>query len=457
MDGAAPTSADYAADYLAKYAVRYRLEYERFTALPPEGAGYPRLLPGPYIGDGAITCYLADDGFVLADYSGEPAYAWYFAGGPAFLVDQEPSRTPSWVVDRLKAEGLYGENIGISRIVAKDRLPIEEWTGALPVPLETAKRQVDGLTIVAKKYDITWRVLIARLTFGAFGTILDLRLPDSKAPFWNPHQLRRIGISTADWRNRRWFSLLELSPHVDPAAWDVRALPTRVNVDIRRDFLDAVGSLERDGGTIKIPGPDAEPPLELALDRLARLEESINGLQRLLDEHGEDPEWTFHQYIEENPVLLDVYARTVSKPRFQYPPGESPLGKAYVEPDFVLIYPNERYRLVELERPGKALATKSGEPRSGVTQAAFQIAEWRDYINNHYASISKLFPGISSKPMSTVIISRATSARPGGIGLHRYLAILREQLAVDEVITYDDLISRGWAAVTQIASAQIVA
>lgn len=456
MDGAAPISGDQVADYLAKYALDYRLEYERFTALPPKGAGYPQILPGPYIGDGEITCYLADDGFALADYSGEPAYAWYLAGGPAFLVDREPTRTPSWVVDRLKAEGIYGKNSGIYRIVANDHLPIEEWTGALPAPVETAKREVDGLKIVVKKYDITWRVLIARLTFGAFGTILDLHLPDSTAPFWNPYQLRRMGISTADRRNRRWFSLLELSPHVDSAAWDVRALPTRVSVDIRRDFLDAVGSLERDGGAITIPGPNTQAPLELALDRLALLETSINGLQQLLDEHGEDPESTFHHYIEKNPVLLDVYARAVSKPRFHYPTGESPLGKAYVEPDFVLIYPNERYRLVELERPGKALATKSGEPRSGVTQAAFQIAEWRDYINYHYALISGLFPGISSKPMSTVIISRATSARPAGIGLHRYLAILREQLAVDEVITYDDLVSRGWAAVTQIASAQVV-
>ena len=206
-----------------------------------------------------------------------------------------------------------------------------------------------------------------------------------------------------------------------------------------------------------MPGPDTQAPLELALDRLARLETAIDGLQALLDKHGDEPESSFHAYLESHPLLLDIYAEAVSRPRFVYPVGESPLGKSYVEPDFILRYPDRRYRLIELERPSKGLATKSGEPRSGVTQAAFQIAEWRDYINNHYGLLADTFPGISSKPMSTVIISRATAARPAGVDLHRYLAMLREHLAVDEVITYDDLLMKARAAVTQIASARAVA
>jgi hypothetical protein len=74
----------------------------------------------------------------------------------------------------------------------------------------------------------------------------------------------------------------------------------------------------------------------------------------------------------------------VSRPRFVYPEGKSPLGKAYVEPDFVIRRPGSRYTVVELERPGKLVATKRGHARAEVTQASFQIAEFKDYIVEHY-------------------------------------------------------------------------
>lgn len=101
------------------------------------------------------------------------------------------------------------------------------------------------------------------------------------------------------------------------------------------------------------------------------------------------------------------------------------------------------------------LASKRGEPRVGVTQAAFQIAEWKDFINHHYQTLRDRFPGISSSPQSMVVIGRASPLLQGAADAPRYLALLREQLAVDEVITYDDLLERARMVYVQIAGLEM--
>jgi hypothetical protein len=80
-------TAKRAALYLAEYIRLYRTEYERFTASPPIGAGYPQLQISPYLYSPEIACYVAKDGAVVADFSRVPAYDWAVAGGPALLVD----------------------------------------------------------------------------------------------------------------------------------------------------------------------------------------------------------------------------------------------------------------------------------------------------------------------------------------------------------------------------------
>jgi hypothetical protein len=108
-------------------------------------------------------------------------------------------------------------------------------------------------------------------------------------------------------------------------------------------------------------------------DRLFRLADAINRFAALLAVGTDQHEAVFHAFLVEHPILLDVYGIVESKPRFVYPEGESPLGKQYVEPDFIVRYPGQRYRLIELERPAKQLATRDGHPRVGVTQAAFSL------------------------------------------------------------------------------------
>jgi hypothetical protein len=188
-------------------------------------------------------------------------------------------------------------------------------------------------------------------------------------------------------------------------------------------------------------------------ERLSRVGAAIDSFARLLDETAEGEEAVFHAFLKQYPILLDVYGEAVSKPRFVYPPNASPLGKAYVEPDFVIRYPGNAYRLVELERPGKLVATASGQPRADVTQATFQIAEWRAYIANHYDQLRELFPGISSNNSATVVISRG-NARAFGAGrdMTKYKELLRAQFAGIEVLTYDDLIERAREAYARMAS-----
>lgn len=80
-------TTDTAGRYLAAYVERYRREYERLTAEPPEGAGFPAIVSSPYLESGKIFCFLALDGALLFDQSHEPDYEWALAGGPALMVD----------------------------------------------------------------------------------------------------------------------------------------------------------------------------------------------------------------------------------------------------------------------------------------------------------------------------------------------------------------------------------
>ena len=86
-----------------------------------------------------------------------------------------------------------------------------------------------------------------------------------------------------------------------------------------------------------------------------------------------------------------------------------------------------------------------------VTHAAFQVAEWKHYINRHYDLIKSRYPGIPGSYTTALIIGRETaSSFRATEDPHQYLALVREQLSVDEVLTYDDLVHRARAAVAQL-------
>lgn len=441
------------ATYLTRYVVGYRNEYERFTSPPPRGGGYPRLLVSPYLYSPKITCYLAEDGVAIADYSQEPEYRWDIAGGPTLLFDYPDTRTPPDIIELLKDQGLWGKPIGIYRIVSQTQLPDEVWTGRLDHPIETVKEIVDNTVILVHAYDLDWHSLIMRLTFGAFGAILDVKLRPKDSPFWIPHIVSNLGFATADRKYKRFFHYLELLPHVDLAAWDIRNIATRVRVDLRRDYARTVGSAA-EGGTLSFG--DAYAWVEHYFDRVSRLGTAIEKFENLLEQQASGDEAIFHSFLKEHPILLDVYGQAMSKPRFHYPEGESPIGKEYIEPDFILRFPGNSYRLVELEKPSKKIATKQGQPRSEITQSSFQIAEWKAYIKNHYDLLKDQFPGIAVNFGTMIVISRS-SVESFGVArdVRRYRELIKEQFAVDEVLTYDDLLARAKQAYVALSSLTI--
>jgi hypothetical protein len=104
------------------------------------------------------------------------------------MPDFEPTRTPEEVTEFLRRERLLGKSIGIYRFGAPDNdIPAEAWRGELPAPTAAASRQLaDGTTVEACELNLDWSDLIARLTFGLFGPVLDLRLNPPTSPYWKP-------------------------------------------------------------------------------------------------------------------------------------------------------------------------------------------------------------------------------------------------------------------------------
>jgi hypothetical protein len=252
---------------------------------------------------------------------------------------------------------------------------------------------------------------------------------------------------------------MEVLPHVTAGAWDPKAIAVRVRVDVRRDFAFAFSLGGKPGGTITFGSSSAQEFLvEHSRNRgrflagLSRLERILNEFVELLEVNRDEK--AFQEFLTANPVLLDVYAEaSFPKERLQYPTGESPLGKAYVEPDFIVRLPGNLYRLVELESPSKKIATEHGETRAGLNQAAFQIGEWRTYIQKHYDLLKDKFPGIAVNQTSMVVISRSTQSSFGnGRDMRSYMELVRNTLKVDEVLTYDDLLGRARQAYAMLST-----
>ncbi|MCU4183957.1 DUF4263 domain-containing protein [Acidiferrimicrobium sp. IK] len=438
LDAVSENSVERIHSYLGAYVAHYRSAYGRLTSRPPRGAGYPpRPQLSTYLDDSPVECLLGTNGWAIVDSAGIPRNeAWHIAGGPAMMIDYQPTVVPDSIRKLLAEQGILGGNIGIYRIVSPKKLPIEVWTGNFPAPLEDVQANCSGKPVRVKRYNISLEDLLSRLTFGVL-SVLDFHIPDEASPFWMTRKLRNIGFTTADRNYRHFFRYIEVGRHLDVAAWDPRSTAARVSLDIRWDYG---GDLQDSGGSITFLGSADPPNLDKTLVALA---EAITNLERLLNEDRVDSEDVYHQFLYENPILIDVYGLVASKPRFQYPGGHSPIGKEYVEPDFLVQYPDDTYRLIELERPGKRPDTSRGETRAQLTQAAFQIGEWKDYIARHASLLNDVYPGLVAGNFRTAIILGRDSAIALPRESKRYLSLVRQQLAVDEIFTYDALLDRA--------------
>lgn len=436
-------------EYIFKYISEYRKVFNTFTSPPPNGGGYPKINISPFLESKEFEVFLSQTGVVISEVKEEPKHQWFIAGGPALKVDLEPTRTPKAVTQIIKDNGLEGKHIGISRIVAKQHIPSSVWRGrikGISVEKTMNKKELD-VTLHLRKVETSLDKLICNLTFGAHGIVLDAHLPSSESPIGEPHITEKMGFFPADLNSRRYFHYLEVYGYEDESGWDSRNINLRVKNDLRRDFVKKLSKPEGDSGASMSFGATNQW-VENYSNRLGKLMQAIDEFRDILLFHSHETEDLFHKLIEAHPILLDVYGYCESKPKFKYPEGElSPIGKSYLEPDFIVSYPDQSYKLVELERASKNVATNQGQPRAEVGQAVFQTAEWVHFIREHYGQLKARYPGIHTKYRTSVIMSRSTQSSFKGIAdMNRYKELIIQQYSVDEMLTYDDLFERACSA-----------
>jgi hypothetical protein len=439
------------ADYLIDYISRYRIEYDRSVGNPPKGGGLPKVPISPYLANDTINCILARDGAVVFQCKREPNHDWWIAGGPALKIDYEPTVTPEYVPALLERRGLRGKSIGISRIVHSGKIPDAVWRGIISGRKQPLIKSKGEIKVAVSEIEESLAMVVARLTFGAFGLILDIHLERNIEHFWRPHIVTDMGFFPADLNSRRFINYMEMLPHRDRAAWNRKTINLRARSEVSRDFARYISRPEA-GGTVSMGGH--ETWVENYQRSLYRLGEAISAFDELLRFNVDATEEVFHTFLHENSIILDVYGSITSKPRFRYPEGQvSPVGKAYVEPDFIISYPDGTYKLVELERASKEIKTQVGHPRQDIGQVAFQIAEWKSYISENYDLLRGRYPNISANCPSLIIISNDRQRQfSNRLDLERYMATLKLHYNVNEILTYDDVLKRAHTLYARISN-----
>ena len=407
-------NAQVAARYLQEYVTCYRHEYERFTTPSPNGPGYPRLDVSPYLA-GTIDCLLATDGAVICLFGPDTDIDWLQTDN---LYRVQTSSPPA--------------NMGAMTLGPRD-LAADIASGIIPPPLESARlRSENDMDFRVARFDVPVNYLIKRLTVSAW----EHATSPQNSYFWMPFIARRLLFQSVSGK-QRYFDYLEILDHVDPAAWDFRSAALRAYTDVRRDFIAAAANPAETGTLTAASWPAVRASFG---DVLVRLNIAIESFQALLEEHPNAEEERFHRYLLENPILLDAYATATSKPRFTYPEPQVHTDKTYVEPDIVLAFPGQRYRLIELERPDHAVLRKEGEARASVTHASFQTAEWMHFVANYPHVLQDRFPGlVADRCTYTIVIGRRTEG-DDFIGRQDVMA---RTFAGAEIMTYDDVLDRA--------------
>ena len=140
----------------------------------------------------------------------------------------------------------------------------------------------------------------------------------------------------------------------------------------------------------------------LALRSIAVGPRVLATYEKLLVERAKD-EPVFHNFFESHPLLLDPRAFEVwSKPDFH----------GWLEPDFIIRTYENKYIVVEIETPAKALVTGKFQLSAAATHAVTQILQYQEYLNTHIPAASEAFPQFAN-PVGLVVIGRESSLRAG--------------------------------------------
>lgn len=276
-------SVERISDFLFSYAKSYRKAYAEAITPQPMGPGYPAIVSSPFLDADSLEVYIANDGIVLVQIENR-SDQWYIAGGPALKIDYEPSRTPDHVLQTLIANNLLGKSIGISRIVAKSMLPDAVWRGEVQGIEQEHVLRDDSLKISLyfKEVNSSLYDIVNALTFGAFGSILNVSLPDRDSQIGDSQLIRNLGMFPADLSTNRFFRYLEIFGSSDDLYWDTRILSLRIYRDLRRDLAQAMSGSSKGGGTISLGGVPSW--IESYGNQLKRLQSAIADLKSALQQ-----------------------------------------------------------------------------------------------------------------------------------------------------------------------------
>jgi len=102
----------------------------------------------------------------------------------------------------------------------------------------------------------------------------------------------------------------------------------------------------------------------------------------------------YHDYLKLNPYFLEPFHIQVwSKPKF----GESLI------PDFLVQSIDNRYTVIEIEKPWLPILTKNGNLSAHTTHAKRQALEYREWVISNHIYAKERFPNIW-RPFSLVVI-----------------------------------------------------
>ena len=171
-------------------------------------------------------------------------------------------------------------------------------------------------------------------------------------------------------------------------------------------------------------------------------ETSLNITDKLIDEFGtlikgRYKEEKYQTYLMNNPVLLDPLAsKIISKQK---------LGIEYIT-DFVLKRLDNKYTVVEIEKPSDNIFTKNDDFSSNFYHAFGQVIDFLEWVDNNSEYARKLMPGISSPKGLLVIGLRSEMSKRQQNKFKRFCFNSSEIM----IFTYDDLLNKAKDLYTNI-------
>lgn len=165
----------------------------------------------------------------------------------------------------------------------------------------------------------------------------------------------------------------------------------------------------------------AEASIRLSPSLLAEFETLIS---------AEDVEETFQTYLASHPALLDPLAATVV-PKLR-------LGSEYAT-DFAVRRHDDRWLLVEIERPQDTIFTAGNDFTARFTHAYGQVLDFQRWCDDNLAYARNAMPNISV-PAGLLVIGRRADLTERQANK---LSQLISNSARIDVVTYDDLLAQA--------------